>query len=522
MVVLRLRSPLTAILAVLAALALAGLAMFRVDATWSVESRVVVSGTWGVDPGQFGRGVGADGRGKGPQALAVDEAGNVVVADSQNYRVEIFCPDGRVAEIFAVEAGPETPPPQGASSADVSAGAPAGNAGPPGDSGAAAPAGDTGAAAPAGDTGAAAQVVTPADRAANYGLLSACLSWGEDFRPRPDLPAPASPRELDVGAVPAAASGPPLSSAASGSRLSSAVPDAATLSSLPYVTDLDLSPGRWHFDAASGRMDPAVGPELYLLAGWDGSVSACDVTGAVKWRRRLTTSPLFLNHPDWSQKDPKPAPHLWAGYLLDLDAISGGGVVVAGYSLEPECLYYFVRVLEDPGLEPRDLAAYELVRDGSVKVDDTLPIAQEVESIAVGHDGLVYLVAAPPPPAEPGGVSPFTRDVFAYTVAGEAKGRITLDCGAYTRYLDLAGVSSNGLVYARLGGSGVAPSYGAFDRSGDLVVSIALPEGAEVADAYLARDGSLYVSTATDTGYEVTRFRVSSHKRLRPRWQRPG
>ncbi|HCJ10603.1 MAG TPA: hypothetical protein DHW14_05500, partial [Clostridiales bacterium] len=128
--VLKLRSPVAALAAGLLVLTTAWLLFFRVETVWSVESEVVVAGRWGVAEGEFGRATGADGRLRGPQAVAVDGAGNVAVADSLNGRVQVFSPEGELLGVIRV---PE---------------------------------------------GRAAVLPAHTERAADHGLLEACLAWG--------------------------------------------------------------------------------------------------------------------------------------------------------------------------------------------------------------------------------------------------------------------------------------------------------------------------------------------------------
>jgi len=141
MYVVKLKSPVMGGLTVLLAALAVSFALFRLETVWTVESAVVVEGGWGTAEGEFGRTTGVDGRLRGPQALAVDGAGNVAVADSVNGRVQVFSQDGEFLLAFGVPA-------------DGPSGAWRG------------------------------------DRVAAYGLLQPCLAWGSGFRPRPELPAP--------------------------------------------------------------------------------------------------------------------------------------------------------------------------------------------------------------------------------------------------------------------------------------------------------------------------------------------
>lgn len=487
MVVFKLRSPLVAALLAIILLALTGLALFRVDRAWTARSEVVVSGSWGSDSGQFGRGAGADGRPRGPQAIAVDSLGNLVVADSLNYRILIYSRDGELLEVFPLPAG-------------------------------------------------AVPSRTEDDRAAVYGQLEPCVGWGQGFRPQPDIAAPARQWVEPVTAVEPVTSAEPATAAAGKGKAGP-----------PYVTDVDLSGGGWRIDAASGRIDPGSGPDIYLLAGWEGVALATDVTGTLKWTRDLSTSARFDDLRDPYDPQAPVTPASWAGFMLDLDTLPGGGIVVAGYELLTDKLVYFVRALPEVEGEPEDLAAYELVRDGSVKVDENLPIALEVESVAVGADGLIYVVAAAPPPPEqpaqgpgepkagpeaPGmgaaGVevpsasraTPFTREVWIFKPEGRLEAKLELQFETYTRHLRLIGVDDRGLLFARVGGAGNPGSLAVFDGGGLAAVSIPLPESTEIADAYLGGDGALYVSQATEEGYQIVRHQISGRSRLVFRWKK--
>lgn len=492
-VVLRLRSPLAVAALGLALLATLGLALLRVDTVWVARSEVVVAGDWGAAEGQFGRGAGADGRPRGPQAIAADERGALVVADSLNFRIQIFDPEGRLLGVFSLSGG--TAPSQ-----------------------------------------------TEDDRAAVYGRLDPCLAWGSGFRPQPDVAAPARPL-----ATPVAGDGQGLQPSggnsdtqpvAEGSGTQPTVGDqqAAQFASPPYITDLALSAGAWRLEATSGRINPASGPDIYLLAGWEGVVLAADAAGTLKWTRDLSTPTRFAELRDPYDPQAPVTPESWAGFMLDLDTLHGGGVVVAGYELLPDKLLYFLRALPEVEGDLKDLCAYELVRDGSVKVDDSLPIALEVESVAVGSDGLLYVVAARPevgeaggglPPGDSGaratsGANPFVREVWVFTSGGRGKGKLDLDCLTYTRYLRLVGVDGRGLIYARLGGAGSPGCLAVFDGAGRAVLSIPLAgdagDKAEVADVCLGGDDALYASLATDEGYQVVRYRLGGERRLAWRW----
>jgi len=487
-VVLRLRSPLAAAALGLVLLATLGLAILRVDTVWVARSEVVVTGDWGAAEGQFGRGAGADGRPRGPQAIAADERGALVVADSLNSRIQIFDPEGRLLGVFSLTG--ETAPSQ-----------------------------------------------TEDDRAAVYGRLDPCLAWGSGFRPQPDVAAPARPL-----ATPVAGDGQGLQPSGGDSDTQPTTGDQEAVRPLspPYITDLALSGGAWRLEATSGRIDPASGPDIYLLAGWEGVVLAADAAGTLKWTRDLSTPTRFAELRDPYDPQAPVTPESWAGFMLDLDTLHGGGVVVAGYELLPDKLLYFLRALPEVEGDPEDLCAYELVRDGSVKVDDSLPIALEVESVAVGSDGLLYVVAARPEVGEAGsglspadsgsratsGANPFVREVWVFTSGGRAKGKLDLDCLTYTRYLRLVGVDGRGLICARLGGAGSPDCLAVFDGAGRAVLTIPLAgdagDKAEVADVYLGGDDALYVSLATDEGYQVVRYRLGGEKRLAWRWAKGG
>jgi hypothetical protein len=432
-VIFKLRSPLTAILAFVLVLVVAGPALFRVSATWKGEVEVVLSGDWGRSPGQFGRGIGIDGRPRGPQALAADAAGSIVVADSLNGRIQIFSPGGELLEVFAV----------------------------PGDK----------------ETSVRGSPVT------SYGLLQPCLAWGSGFRPAPDLAGPAAVSDRPVAAGEVAAGG---------------------LLRPIYITDIGLSEGAWRLDEGLGRVDPASGPAIYLLAGWDGLVLATDATGDLIWKR------------DMAAESAEPRPE--AGYLLDLVTLPGETLLVSGYTLMTGRLVYFVRQVTGPEGVAADLASYTITRDGTVKIDETLPVQLEVESVCVGADGRLYVVAAAPSPGSGVGDSerPFRRDVWIFSRQGSPKGKLTLECKTYTRYLRLVGVDDQGLSYALLGGP--TGTLAVFDGDGALVMSWSLRDGAETADGYLARDGCFYVSEATDEGFRVLRYTVSGRRRVVPRW----
>jgi hypothetical protein len=478
-VVLRLRSPLAVTALGLVALGVLGLALLRVDTVWVAHSEVVVSGHWGAADGEFGRGAGADGRPRGPQAIAADDRGALVVADSLNFRLQIFDRTGRLLAILPVTAG-------------------------------------------------AAPARSDTDRAALYGRLGPCLGWGSGFRPRPDIAAPArsssstTPAAGGPEAPAATGTTSPLGPvAAPGIRNS---PDTLTA---PYITDLALSGGAWRLEATSGRIDPASGPDIYLLAGWEGVVLTTDAAGSLKWTRDLSTPTRFAELGDPYNPEAGVTPESWAGYMLDLDTLRGGGVVVAGYELLPDKLLYFLRALPEVQGDPKDLCAYELVRDGSVKVDDSLPIALEVESMAVGGDGLLYIVAGGD--AATSGPSPFAREIWVFTTAGRGKGRIALDCRTYTRHLRMIGVDGQGLLYTRQSVAGSPGCLAVFDGAGRAVLAIPLSadaagetEVAEVADVCLGGDGALYASLATDEGYQVIRYRLGGQKRLAWRWTKGG
>lgn len=451
MVVVRLRSPVSAALLALGLLLGAGLGLFRIDHVWSVRTTEVVKGPWGTEDGQFGRGPGADGRQRGPQAVAVDGLGHIVVADSLNYRLQIFDHAGRLLQVVPLPAG-------------------------------------------------AVSSWTEDERAAAYGRLVPCFDWSSGFWFRPDIAAPARPTSGSVAALGGGRPGGP-----------------------PYVTDIDLAGGAWRVDRDSGTIDPDTGPEVYLLAGWEGAALAIDVTGEVKWARDLSTPSRFNELRDPYDPRAPVTPASWAGFLLDLDRLPRGGVVVAGYELLTDKLVYFIRALPDPRGEPVELAAYQLTRDGSVKIDENLPIALEVESMAVGADGLLYVVAAAPaPPDRPAAeASPFTREIWVYSPEGRFKNKIELEFEAYTRHLGLIGVDSRGLVFLRVSSPGKAGRLAVYNGEGCAVASVPLPEGVETADTYLGPDGAVYVSQASAEGFKVVRHVVQSRSRLVPRlWGR--
>ena len=447
MMVLRMRVPLAGLVLALVLLGLLGLALLSLETTWTSAAEVVVRGSWGSEEGCFGRGGGADGRPCGPQALAVDSSGNVVVADSLNYRLEVFDRTGRLLEVWPLPVG-----------------------------------------------------VAPSrsedERASAWALLVPCLSWGAGFRPYPDLAAPTAGRGEAV--VPASA------------------PDTGRP---PYVTDLDLAGPGWRVDPRTGRLDPGTGPDVYLLAGWEGVVLVTDAAGNLRWARDLSSANRFLDLPPWSEYGAEPEPGAWAGYILGLDVLPGGGVVVSGYELLPDRLVFFVRVLSDAGGDLRELAAYSLLRDGSVRVSSDLPIALEVESVVVGHDGLLYLVAAAPEGPAPG---PFAREVWVYTSDGRSKGRLKLDVGSYARHMQVLGVDDRGLVWCRVSTSGWPGAVLVFDGRGRQLFSIPLPQDAVVADAFLTPKGELYVSVAGVEGLEVVRHTAKPARRLVFRWAGRG
>lgn len=76
--------------------------------------RVVVHGTWGDGPGEFGR--IAEENVFGPELYTIDTAGNLVILDSLNDRLQVFdrqgrfvrsVPVGRTPEVIALAAGPD-------------------------------------------------------------------------------------------------------------------------------------------------------------------------------------------------------------------------------------------------------------------------------------------------------------------------------------------------------------------------------------------------------------------------------
>ena len=188
MVVLKLKSPLAAVALALIVVLVTGLSLLRVDTAWVMRSEAVVEGQWGSGSGEFGRGAGADGRPRGPQAVAADASGNVVVADSLNYRFQIFDRQGRLLEVVPVPAGAATPQ-------------------------------------------------TEDDRAAAYGLLRPSLDWGTGFRPRPEVVAPARSSDEPVPVAKDTGESSEVAAPGGTSTTFAARP--------PYVTDIDLSAGAW-------------------------------------------------------------------------------------------------------------------------------------------------------------------------------------------------------------------------------------------------------------------------------------
>ncbi len=450
MIVLRLKSPRGILIAAVIASLLAGFACIRVERVWSLSSETVVSGNWGTADGEFGRGGGSDGRLRGPQAFAVDKAGNVIVADTLNYRVKVFDPKGRLGWVFPV----------------------------PG-------------------TGADARSYD--ERAALWGILSPCLSWSAGFRPYPELAGPAHPTVTQVTA--AAGAGAP---------------------SLPYVTDIEVSGPGFRWPPGGTPSEPVSGPDIHLLAGWEGVVITVGPDGALRWSR------IFAGP---AAPEPAPGPSgiqdssdEVAGVLLDMDALPGGGVVVTGYSLLHDRLVHFVRALQRPEDEPRDLASYELLRDGSTRVSRDLPVALEVESVAVGHDGNLYVVAAAPPPAgeQAHGPSPFIRELWVYASDGRGRGKLALDCETYTRHLRIIAVDRAGLIYVRHGGAEMPALVSVFGGDGHRAVTVRLPDDAEIADVHGGREREFYVSVATDESYQVVRYTLRGRWRLTARWASPG
>lgn len=327
------------------------------------------------------------------------------------------------------------------------------------------------------------------DRAAAYGLLQPALAWGTGFRPQPDIAGPAGTAGPDLG------TGVSDIPASTGLRA-------------PYITDVDLAGPAWRWKAGSPA-ELTSGPTVFLLAGWDSAVIATDARGELAWRSDLSAAEDQLE----------------AGYLLDLDATPDGGVVVAGYALLQDHLVHFVRHLPGPDNDPVDLSIYSLTRHGQVEIDPSLPIQLEVESVAVGEDGRLYLVAgktqgadeAPPAPAEPGAPTPFTRELAVFSLDGTSRGRFDLECESYTRYLGLVGVDREGLIYARLGAGDGGGSLAVFAGARRPVLTLPLPGGIEIADAVVG-DRGLYVSSASDEGYQVTVYAVRRETRVVPRW----
>lgn len=491
MVVLKLRSPLVAALGVLVVLVAAGLALFGVEHVWTVRSEVAVSGSWGSQDIQFGRGAGADGRPRGPQAISVDGHGNLVVADSLNYRLLLYSRAGKLLTAVPLPV----------------AGVPS---------------------------------QTEDERAAVYGRLVPCLAWSSGFQPEPEIAAPArQSAEQPSGAEPVTSMGTSSPDEPATGRVKGSPPGS------PYITDMDLGGGSWAVNGA-GHFDAAGGPDIYVLAGWEGALMATDAAGTLKWTRDLSTSSRFEELRDPYDPQAPVTPASWAGFMLDLDTLPGGGLVVAGYELLTDKLVFFVRALSSVEGEVTELAAYQLLRDGTVKVDHNLPIDLEVESVAVGTDGLIYTVAAAPPRADettfpsesvtgttddeaapPLGsaptegasqATPFTREIWAFSPEGTFKNKLELQFQTYTRHLRLIGVDEQGMLYVRVGGAGKACSVVVFDGEGRLAASVALPEDAEIADTCLGGDGHLYVSVATDTGYQVLRYTIAGRGRITPRW----
>jgi len=167
---------------------------------------------------------------------------------------------------------------------------------------------------------------------------------------------------------------------------------------------------------------------------------------------------------------------------------------------------------------------HSLTRKGEVAVDEGLPIRLEVESMAVGHDGLLYLVAAPPPGTVGEGrpATPFTREIGVFTRDGVPRGKLALECETYTRYLRVIGIDRRGWIYARQAAGGGRGSFTVFDQRGRPLISQALPDGAEVADAYVGPDGNLYVSVAGEEGYGIVKYVMKGRWRLEPRFGRRG
>ena len=440
MVIFKLRSTLTATGAMILVLMVIGTVLFRVDITWEVAVEVVLTGGWGSRPGQFGRGTGVDDRPRGPQALAADAAGHVVVADSINGRVQVFNPDGELRALFAVPAG-------------------------------------------GGDS---------AGQVNSFGLLQHGLAWGTGFRPTPHLAGPVSVTGLPVVREGAVGAGGDL-------------PVSGRLSPV-YITDVGLSDAAWRSGDASAGVDSMSGPMIYLMAGWDGIILAVDVTGAVEWSR------------DLAGEYPGARPE--AGYLLDLAALPDGSVLVTGYILLADSLAHFVRLVPGPDQVATDLAYHTLTRGGAVQVDHSLPIQLEVESVGVGADGRLYVVAVISSEAGPAHSDrPFRRDVWIFSRQGGQKGKVTLECETYTKYLRLVGVDDRGLFYARVG-DGDSGSLAVFDSTGGLVMSLPLGDRSETADVFLGRDGYLYASEATDEGYRVLRYAMTGQRRVV--WRRGG
>lgn len=64
------------------------------------EAQIVVSGSWGRNPGQFAHAM--DGDLSGPSGFTVDALGYVYVADEKNNRIQQFTPEGKFVTAYAV------------------------------------------------------------------------------------------------------------------------------------------------------------------------------------------------------------------------------------------------------------------------------------------------------------------------------------------------------------------------------------------------------------------------------------
>lgn len=67
------------------------------------EAQVVLSGTWGRNPGQFAYAV--DGDLSGPSSFTVDMLGNIYISDDKNNRIQQFTPEGKFVTADVVPRG---------------------------------------------------------------------------------------------------------------------------------------------------------------------------------------------------------------------------------------------------------------------------------------------------------------------------------------------------------------------------------------------------------------------------------